>query len=573
MSTPAAHGHGTSRIAPHRRFWPRRVPFELPAAQTTLWDNLDISARRYPDKPAFVFFGQALGFAQLREQAVRLAGWLHEKAGVRQGDRVVLALQNSPQNVIAFYALLRLRAVIVPANPMSRGEEFAHYIADSQARLAIGAADLVAEFGRAQSLLAPDARLERLLVADYTDAMPTELAPEDAPPAAWLAWLRPAADMPSWALHWRDAMTVPFDAPDYVSHADDLMALCYTSGTTGQPKGCMHTHRTIGHNVHASQVWNGVSAADVMLGVVPMFHITGMLFSMHAPICAGATTILLPRWDRELAGRLISRHQVSSWVNIPTMIIDLLGSPNFASFDLSSLRYIGGGGAAMPQAVAERLKALYGLDYVEGYGLTETAAPSHSNPPDAAKLQCLGIPYVGIDARVIDPDTLLEVPQGQSGEIVIHGPPVFKGYWRRPEATEAVFLELDGRRFFRTGDLGRIDEDGYFFITDRLKRMINASGYKVWPAEVENMLYQHPDIQEACVIAMHDDYRGETVKAVVVLRAGSAGKLDAAGLEAWARERMAAYKVPRTVEFVDALPKSGSGKVLWRLLQEKESTA
>ena len=335
----------------------------------------------------------------------------------------------------------------------------------------------------------------------------------------------------------------------------------------------MHTHRTIGHNVHAAQVWNGVSAADVMLGVVPMFHITGMLFCMHTPICAGATTILLPRWDRELAGRLISRHQVSSWVNIPTMIIDLLGSPNFASFDLSSLRYIGGGGAAMPQAVAERLKASYGLDYVEGYGLTETAAPSHSNPPDAAKLQCLGIPYIGIDARVIDPDTLREVPQGEAGEIVIHGPPVFNGYWQRPEATEAVFLELDGKRFFRTGDLGRIDEDGYFFITDRLKRMINASGYKVWPAEVENMLYQHPDIQEACVISMHDAYRGETVKAVVVLRAGSAGKLDAAGLEAWARERMAAYKVPRVVEFADALPKSGSGKVLWRLLQEKETSA
>nr|MBP8308881.1 AMP-binding protein [Burkholderiaceae bacterium] len=256
MSLPAPQGHGATRPAPHRRFWPRRVPFDLPAAQTTLWDNLDISARRYPDKSAFVFFARHFSFVQIRAQAQRLAGWLHEQGGVREGDRVVLALQNSPQNVIAFYALLRLRAVIVPANPMSRGEEFAHYISDSQARLAIGAADLVGEFERAQSLLAPDARLTRLLVAEYTDAMPTELAPDDAPPAAWQAWLQPAASVPGWAVRWRDAMAGGFDAPIYAGQPDDLMALCYTSGTTGQPKGCMHTHRTIGHNVHAAQVWN-----------------------------------------------------------------------------------------------------------------------------------------------------------------------------------------------------------------------------------------------------------------------------------------------------------------------------
>jgi fatty-acyl-CoA synthase len=309
MPTPAPHGHGTNRLAPHRRFWPRRVPFDLPAAQTTLWDNLDISARRYPDKPAFVFFGRALSFAQLRAQAQRLAGWLHSKAGVREGDRVVLALQNSPQYVIAFYALLRLRAVIVPANPMSRGEEFAHYITDSQARLAIGAADLVTEFGRAQSLLAPDARLERLLVADYTDAMPTELAPDDAPPAAWQSWLRPAADMPTWALHWRDAMADAFDAPDYISDADDLMALCYTSGTTGLPKGCMHTHRTLMAQRARRGVWGQSAPRACRLGVVPMFHITGMLYGVLAPIYSGSTTVLMPRWDRELAGRLISRHR------------------------------------------------------------------------------------------------------------------------------------------------------------------------------------------------------------------------------------------------------------------------
>lgn len=307
-----------------------------------------------------------------------------------------------------------------------------------------------------------------------------------------------------------------------------------------------------------------------MLAVVPMFHITGMVSVLHSAIYMGATLIIMPRWERELAGRLISLYQVTSWTNIPTMVIDLLASPNFASFDLSSLKYIGGGGAAMPQAVAQRLLEQYGLRFCEGYGLTETAAPSHSNPPDHPKQQCLGIPFMSTDARVISPDTLEEVAQGEQGEIVVNGPEVFEGYWQRPEATEQSFMELDGKRFFRTGDLGRVDEDGYFFITDRLKRMINASGFKVWPAEVESLMFRHPAIQEACVISAKDAYRGETVKAVVVLRAGHEAT-TAEQIIQWCHDNMAVYKAPRLVQFVTALPKSGSGKVMWRMPQEQEA--
>jgi len=227
----------------------------------------------------------------------------------------------------------------------------------------------------------------------------------------------------------------------------------------------------------------------------------------------------------------------------------------------------------MPQAVAERLQAEFGLTFAEGYGLTETAAPSHANPPERAKLQCLGIPIFGTDARVIDPVTLAELPPGEVGEIVTHGPMVFKGYWQHPEATRAAFIEIEGRSYFRTGDLGRMDEEGYFFITDRLKRMINASGFKVWPSEVELLLFRCPAVQEACVIAAHDAYRGETVKAVIVLRAEARGHTSEQDIISWAREHMAAYKVPRLVQFVDNLPKSGSGKVMWRMLQEQEANA
>ena len=290
-------------------------------------------------------------------------------------------------------------------------------------------------------------------------------------------------------------------------------------------------------------------------------------------MAGGTTTVILPRWDRELAGRLIARHRVTHWTCIPTMIIDLFGSPNYASFDLSSLKYLSGGGAAMPQAVAQRLIDEFGITFAEGYGLTETAAPTHSNPPERAKLQCLGIPVIGTDSRIIDPDTLQELPIGEAGEIVSSGSQVFKGYWGHPGATKAAFIELDGKTFFRTGDLGRMDEEGYFFITDRLKRMINASGYKVWPSEVELLLFKCPLVQEACVISARDVYRGETVKAVIVLRAEHRATAKPEDIVAWAREHMAAYKVPKLVEFVDALPKSGSGKVMWRLLQEKEAQA
>jgi fatty-acyl-CoA synthase len=202
--------------------------------------------------------------------------------------------------------------------------------------------------------------------------------------------------------------------------------------------------------------------------------------------------------------------------------------------------------------------------------LTETAAPSHSNPPDAPKKQCLGIPFMSVDARVVDPNSLRELPQGEAGEIIFSGPLVFNGYWKRPDATAAAFFERDGKKFFRSGDMGRIDEDGYFFMTDRLKRMINASGFKVWPAEVEALMFRHPAIQEACIIATRDAYRGESVKAVVVLRSTHQGQVSEQDIISWCRDNMAVYKVPRMVAFVDALPKSGSGKVMWRALQEAE---
>ncbi len=561
-------------VRAHHRFWPKRLPHAITLPATSLWDNLETSARRYPQKAALVFFGQVFSYAEVLQKAERLAACL-QGLGVKKGDRVVLNMQNCPQLVIAHFAILRANAVVVPVNPMNRAEELKHYIIDPDAKVAITTADLAAELARASDALAPEQRLAHLLVTHFTDAFDAMVSGDDAPPAAWADWLLTRHALPGLQdgqVHsWEEALSGTAAASALTVGPADLAILPYTSGTTGLPKGCMHTHASIMHNAVASGLWGNGSAENVVLTVVPMFHITGMVSLMHSSIRGGATLIMMPRWDRELAGRLISRWQVTHWTNIPTMVIDLLGSPNFEQFDLSSLVYIGGGGAAMPQAVAQRLYEQFGLRYVEGYGLTETAAPSHSNPPDAPKQQCLGIPFMSTDARAIDPDTLAEMPTGEQGEIIIHGPEVFQGYWKRPDATEAAFIEFEGKRFFRSGDLGHVDADGYFFLTDRLKRMINASGFKVWPAEVEALMFRHPAIQEACIISTRDSYRGESVKAVIVLRPSHRGIVSEQDIIDWCRDNMAVYKVPRVVQFVDVLPKSGAGKVMWRSLQEAEN--
>jgi fatty-acyl-CoA synthase len=582
---PAATRTATPPHDLHAKVWPKRLPRSIAPPATSLWHNLAVSALRFPDKPALVFFDQVLSYAELLQQAERLAATLH-RLGVRKGDRVLLNLQNSPQWVVAHFAILRANAVVVPVNPMNRAEELKHYITNPDVKVAITAADLAAELVKASDQLAPEERLTQLIVTHYCDAFDAAAAQADgdsvaALPAAWRDWLLTRHALPelqggavlSWAEALDTAGAAGSDLPPHSATPQDLAVLPYTSGTTGLPKGCMHTHASIMHNAVASCLWGNSTFENVVLSVVPMFHITGMVSVLHAAIYGSATLVIMPRWERELAGRLISRWRVTHWTNIPTMVIDLLASPNFASFDLSSLVYIGGGGAAMPQAVAQRLWEQYGLRFAEGYGLTETAAPSHSNPPDATKQQCLGVPFISTDARVIDPLSLEEMPQGEQGEIIVCGPQNFSGYWKQPTATEAAFIELDGKRFFRSGDLGHVDEEGYFFLTDRLKRMINAAGFKVWPAEVEALMFRHPAIQEACIISAKDAYRGETVKAVVVLRSEARGTTTEDDIIDWCKDNMAAYKYPRMVQFVEALPKSGSGKVMWRVLQEGENGA
>ena len=556
--------HTPAQPAPeavHFRFWPKGLARSLHFPATSLYVNLEVSAARYPDKPMLVFYDSPLSYARLKAEVDALAGWLQQRCGVKRGDRVLLFMQNSPQFIIAFYACLRADAMVVPVNPMNLTEELRHYVADSDASVALCGQELYAQ-------LAPllGAGLEHIVTAAYSDYLqaPTELPV----PAAVRA---PRAAIPTRGLAlWQDALAAQLQPEPHRAGPDDLCVMPYTSGTTGRPKGCIHTHATVMSTIAIGAQWGFAHQDRIVLGTLPMFHVTGMQFNMNLPIYTGATVVLMTRWDRSVAARLIERYRVDSWTNIATMAIDFLADPALARHDLSSLWHIGGGGAAMPEAVAQRLKDLTGLDYIEGYGLSETIGATHANPMQRPKKQCLGIPVCNTEARVIDPDTLRVLGPGEMGEIVSRGPQLFHGYWKNPEATAECFIEIDGKRFFRTGDLGRVDQDGYYFIVDRLKRMINASGYKVWPAEVESILYGHPEVLEACVIGASDPHRGETVKALVVLETAGRGKVTPEEMIGWCRQRMAAYKVPRTIEFVDELPRSATGKVQWRLLQERE---
>jgi fatty-acyl-CoA synthase len=546
----------------HFKFWPDQAMRHLDSPATNVFYNAEVSARRYPHKPCLVYYDTSITFAEVFDEAQRVAGYLEQRCGVSKGDRVLLFMQNSPQFVIAYYGILRANAVVVPLNPMYLTHEFLRCAKDAGATTAIVSQEL---YSRIEPLLG-SADLKHVIVATYSDYLtsPTDLSIPDFISAPRQELSRSGLTL------WRDVLRSDLPPGPLTAGSDDLCVMPYTSGTTGEPKGCMHTHRSTMHTLVASMRWFALTPELTFLAVAPFFHVTGMQGSMNGPLYNGNTVVLLPRWDRVVAAQCVQRYRIASWTAVPTMIQDFFLNPNIDRYDLSSIRKLSGGGAAMPAAVAQRLQDR-GITYCEGYGLSETISPTHINPPHRPKQQCLGIPIYDVDSRVVDTVTSAELPAGEVGEIVTHGPQVFLGYWNKPEASAEAFLEIDGKRFLRTGDLGFVDEDGYFFLVDRLKRMINASGFKVWPTEVESLMYQHPAILEACVIGTKDPRRGETVKALVVLRPDWRDRIDEQAIIDWCRQNMAVYKAPTIVALVDALPKSGSGKIQWRELQDREA--
>jgi len=507
----------------HFRHWPPDMPRSLRAPRITLLEMFFNSARKHPDKPAAIFEGKAFSYKELLDRVEALAGHLQHACGVQRGDRVLLDMQNGHDFVIACFAILRADAVVVPVSPMNLTEELRHYVEDCDARVAITEDDLFTRFSGLP--------LEHVVLLSQVPEKTFQVKASESKP-------------------------------------EDLCMMPYTSGSTGQPKGCMHTHATVLHSVAGAAAWKHIDENAVALATAPFFHVTGLVHSFLSAIYAGGTMVIQRRWEPLAAAKLVERYKCSHWDNVPTMVVDLLSHPEALQHDLSSLKWIFGGGAAMPEAIAQKLFELCGVRYIEGYGMTETISQTHINPPQNPKQQCLGIPAFDTEALVIDPESLQVLESGMQGEIVVRGPQLLTGYWKNEQAYRESWCEVDGKQFFRTGDLGRTDEDGYFYISDRLKRMINAAGFKVWPAEVEAAMYKHPAIKECCIIASPDKRKGETVKVVVVLRPGMIATADE--ILAWSRTQMATYKAPRRLEFTDALPRTASGKLMWRALQDRE---
>lgn len=544
----------------HFKFWPPRLSKSLTIPKTTIYDNLVISTKKYPDKIAIHYYGRSITYTELLEEVEILAGYLKKKLGVEKQEKVLLFMQNSPQYLISFFAILRLRAVVVPINPMSTTQDLAFYVKDCDIKYAIIGEELYDNIVP----LIKETSLNNIIVISYSEYSGEYNENNDFKPN-----LANNNQKLSNVIFWKDALSETYQIDEYDGLEDDVAMIPYTSGTTGMPKGCIHPNRTIQANTVGASLWMNMTADAIPLLTLPLFHVTGLIHSALAPIQSGSTIVMMTRWDRDYAAKEMERHGCTHWINISTMLIDFLSNPNMNSYSLSSLQVIGGGGAPLPEAVGEQLYERTGLRYYEGYGLTETISHTHFNPPNRPKLQCLGIPSFDVDARVIDLATGSEVGPHELGELVVNGPQVFSGYYNREDENKVSHIEIDGKQFFRTGDIVKMDEEGYFFIVDRLKRMINASGFKVWPTEVEAILYKHPAVEQACVVSAPDKKRGETVKAFIILKTDFIGKIKEDEIIEWSKSQMAAYKYPRIIEFVESFPTTSSGKILWRELQEK----
>lgn len=544
-------------------YYEKEVPPTLDYEKVPLYSYLENARRRYPDSPALHFMGKTMNYEELLAETETFARVL-QSIGVEQGDRVALMLPNSPQAIIAYYGALLIGAVVVQTNPMYMGRELKHQLADSGATVMV-CVDLVYEKVAA---VFSETKLEHIIVTSVKDYLPF---PKNMLYPLKLRREGTAIHIPHepFIFHWAERMKreMPELKRPTIDPEEDLALLQYTGGTTGLAKGVKLTHFNLTVNAEQARAWSHRSeeAKERILAVLPFFHVYGMTTVMNLAMLLAAEVILIPRFDASQILKTINRLRPTLFPGAPTMYAALLNHPELKKYDVRSIEACLSGAAALPLEVQEKFEQVTGGRLVEGYGLTETSPVTHANPIwGRRKNGSIGIPVPDTDARVVDPETGEELPLGEVGELAVRGPQVMKGYWNMPEETADVLQ--DG--WLRTGDMARMDEEGYFYIVDRKKDMIVASGFNIYPREVEEVLYEHEAVLECAVAGVPDDYRGETVKAYVVLKSGK--NVSADELEKFCRERLAAFKVPRLFEFRDELPKTLVGKVLRRVLVEEE---
>ncbi len=545
------------------KLYPARYPKNIEIPSVSALDVFEATVNRCPDAPAMHYFDGTLTYRQINSAADALAAGL-EALGISRGERIVIQLQNMPQYLMSLYAVWKAGCIAVPINPMYKNREIEFYCKDSGAKIIItmescypqiegliGKTNLKAAFTTSElDFLAADRSVPIMLAGSKKVHFPETI------------------DFKNY-LQKYEGKKARNDRP----LPDDIGYLTYTSGTTGPPKGAMNTHRNIVFSSLVGKYAAGLGDTDKIMAIAPFFHVTGGILHVALAAMLGIPVIAMFRFQADEVLRLIEKWKASFMVAPLTAYIALRGHPDFKKRNMSSLTKAASGGAAVPQSVVKKFQDETGIYIHNWYGLTESTSPCIVTPlglespadPESGALS-IGLPVPNSDVKICDVETGAVLPHYQVGEIVAKGPMVVPGYWNKPEETANAIK--DG--WLHTGDVGKMDEKGWIYIIDRKKDLINASGYKIWPRDVEDVLYEHEAVAEACVIGVPDSYRGETVKAFVTVRDKYKGKISGEDIKSFCKGKMADYKYPRIVEIVDEIPKTQTGKILRRQLKEQE---
>jgi long-chain acyl-CoA synthetase len=560
-SLESAHSEAPARPHPWLKAYPKSVTWDVKIEPKLLGDQLDQAVAAYGARPCTYFMGKRLSYAEIGALSDRAAKGLREE-GVGEGVKVGLFMPNTPAFVIFYYGVLKAGGTVVNFNPLYSLEEIETQIRDSGVKIMV-TLDLALTYDKIEALLKRRA-LERAVVVSFTSLLPAlksvgfKLTQRAKLAAVGRAGERARLVRAEDLLANDGRFKRPAITPDAIA------VLQYTGGTTGTPKGAMLSHANLSVNIGQLETWQNriVSAGDRIVGVLPLFHVFAMTTVMNFGINHGLEIILLPKFELILTLKLIAKLRPIMMPGVPTLFNAMLRYPHIGNFDLTSLKYCMAGGAPLPIEVKRGFEAISGAILVEGYGLSETSPVAACNPPDAPREGSIGLPLPAteISIRSLD-DPTVEVKTGETGEICIAGPQVMTGYWNKPQDTEDCFAG----RFFRTGDVGYMDEDGYIFIVDRIKDVINASGFKVYPRRIEEALYEHPAVAEVVVIGIKDAYRGEAPKAFVKLTEGK--QATGAELIHFLKEKLSKLELPAEIEFRDELPKTLIGKLSKRELR------
>lgn len=547
--------------------YPKEIPTTVEFEEIPIQSYLTKAYQNSPEKAAIHFMGKEISYKEFYTSALKFANYL-QSLGIEKGDRVAIMLPNCPQSAIAFFGILYSGASVVQTNPLYTERELKYQMVNSGAK-AIIALDLL--YPRVDNIVKETA-LEHVIITGIKDYLPF-------PKNMIYPFIQKKEHGVSIKVEHRGIYhlfpeIMKIAKPNPIRAAfdfkEDVALLQYTGGTTGPPKGVMLTHQNLVSNTAMCEAWLHESkrGGEVVLGMLPFFHVYGMTTVLVLTVMMNNKMVLMPKPDMDLALKTIEKQKTTLFPGAPTMYIGLLNHPDIEKYDLSSITACISGSAALPIEVKEKFEKVTGGKLVEGYGLTETSPVTHANfvwaSAEHNEKGSIGVPWPNTDACILGPEGGEPLAVGEVGEIAVKGPQVMKGYWEMPEETENTFR--DG--WFLTGDLGRMDEQGRFYIVDRKKDIIIASGFNIYPREIEEVLYEHEAILECVVAGVPDPYRGETVKAYIVLKEGETVTEEA--LNAFCRKNLASFKVPRLYEFRDELPKTAVGKILRRTLVEEE---